>query len=169
MKKLILIRHAKSSWDEPGIGDRERTLNKRGLKDAPIIGAALKKRGVQPDVIVVSLAVRAWTTAELIADELEYPREGLVQESSIYAAGLGALMDVVQNIDEEVETACLIGHNPGFEDLANSLIPGMVVEHLPTCGVVWMKLKSDTWGAVGVGDGVLVEGFSPKDMQGNEV
>ncbi len=164
MKDLILIRHAKSSWEEAGVSDRERPLNKRGLKDASIIGAALRERGVQPEVMIVSLAVRAWTTAELIADELEYPRGELIQESSIYAAGLGALMDVIQNIDEEVETACMIGHNPGFEDLANSLIPGMLVERMPTCGVVRLRLKSDTWGAAGVGDGELVEFFSPKTL-----
>lgn len=164
MKNLILIRHAKSSWDEPGVGDRERPLNKRGLKDAPKIGAALRERGVEPDVMIASLAVRAWATAELIADELGYPREELVQESAIYAAGLNALMQVVQNIDEEVETACLIGHNPGFEDLANTLIPGMVVSHLPTCGVVRMRIKSETWGAVGVGDGELVEFLEPKKL-----
>ncbi|MFK5923616.1 MAG: histidine phosphatase family protein [Verrucomicrobiota bacterium] len=164
MKKLILIRHAKSSWDEPGIGDRERTLNKRGLKDAVTIGKALHERGVKPDVMIVSLAVRAWTTAELIADELRYPREELIQESAIYAAGLGALMDVVQNIDEDVDTACLVGHNPGFEDLANSLIPGMRIDHMPTCGVVRLSLKSDTWGAAGVGDGELLEFFGPKTL-----
>jgi len=162
MKNLILIRHAKSSWDEPGVGDRERSLNKRGLADAPKIGAALHERGIDPDVIIVSLAVRAWTTAELIADELDYPHEELVQESAIYAAGLSALMQVVQNIDEEVETACLIGHNPGFEDLANTLIPGVPVSHMPTCGVVRLQLKSDTWGAVDVGDGELVEFLAPK-------
>lgn len=164
MKNLILIRHAKSSWDEPGVGDRERPLNKRGLKDAPMMGAALKERGVNPDVIIVSLAVRAWTTAELIADELGYPREELVQESAIYAAGLNALMQVVQNIDEEVETACLVGHNPGFEDLANTLIPDMPIAHMPTCGVVRMQLKSDTWGAVDVGDGEMIEFFGPKTL-----
>ena len=128
------------------------------------MGAALHQRGVKPDVMIVSLAVRAWTTAELIADELEYPREELVQESAIYAAGLGALMQVVQNIDEEVETACLIGHNPGFEDLANTLIPEMEVSQLPTCGVVRMQLRSDTWGAVDVGDGKLVEILEPKKL-----
>jgi len=164
MKNLILIRHAKSSWDEPGVGDRERPLNKRGLADAPKIGAALHERGVDPDVIIVSLAVRAWMTAELIADELSYPREELVQESAIYAAGLSSLMQVVQNIDEDIGTACLIGHNPGFEDLANTLISGMPVSHMPTCGVVRMELKSDTWGAVDVGDGGLVEFFGPKTL-----
>ncbi len=164
MKNLILIRHAKSSWDDPGVGDRERPLNKRGLADAPKVGAALKERGVEPDVIIVSLAVRAWTTAELIADALDYPREELVQESAIYAASLSSLMQVVQNIDEKVETAVLIGHNPGFEDLVNSLIAGMPVEHMPTCGVVRMQLKSDTWGAVEVADGGLVEFFGPKTL-----
>lgn len=164
MKNLILIRHGKSSWDDPGVADRERTLNKQGLKNAPAIGAALHDRGVKPDVIIVSLAVRAWRTAELIADELGYPREELIQESAIYAAGLGVLMDVVQNIDEDVDCACLIGHNPGFEDLANSLISGMEIEHLPTCGVVRMQLNSDTWGAVGAGDGELVEFFGPKTL-----
>ncbi|MCF6310925.1 MAG: histidine phosphatase family protein [Verrucomicrobiales bacterium] len=164
MKNLILIRHGKSSWEDPGVADRERTLNKRGLKDAATIGGALRDRGVKPDVIIVSLAVRAWTTAELIADELEYPREELMQESAIYAAGLGALMDVVRNIDEDVECACLIGHNPGFEDLANRLIPEMKIDHMPTCGVVRMQLNSDTWGAVGEGDGELLEFFGPKTL-----
>ncbi len=128
------------------------------------MGAALREREVKPDVMIASLAVRAWTTAELIADELDYPREELVQESAIYAAGLNALMQVVQNIDEEVGTACLIGHNPGFEDLANTLIPGMLVSHLPTCGVVRMRVKGDTWGAIGVGDGELVELLEPKTL-----
>ena len=73
-------------------------------------------------------------------------------------------MQVVQNIDEEVKTACLIGHNPGFEDLANTLIPEMEVSHLPTCGVVRMQLRSDTWGAVDVGDGKLIEILEPKKL-----
>lgn len=164
MKNLILIRHAKSSWDEPGIGDRERTLNKRGLKDASKMGALLHERGVEPDEMIVSLAVRAWMTAELIADELGYSREELIQESAIYAAGLGVLMQVVQNIDEELETVCLVGHNPGFEELANSLAPGSVEDHLPTCGVVRIRFESDTWGEIGAGDGELVELLKPKDL-----
>ena len=152
------------------MGDRERPLNKRGLKDAPAMGKILQKRGVQVDAMIVSLATRAWTTAELISDELEYPREEMIQESSIYAAGVGALMHVIENIDEDVTTACLIGHNPGFEDLANKLLGGQGLSqlpewsHLPTCAVLRLQFKNKTWGTIGEGDGELLEFFSPKNL-----
>jgi phosphohistidine phosphatase len=144
MKILTLVRHAKSSWKDRGLSDRERPLNKRGLRDAPIMGERIAKAGIRPSQIISSPAVRAWTTAKAFARELGYPTEFLQREDGLYLATLDNLLDVVATQDPGFNSLMLFGHNPGLTDFANHLVPGLS-NNLQTSGVVSVELDCDNW------------------------
>jgi len=144
MKTLTLLRHAKSSWKERALTDRERPLNKRGDKDAPIMGKRLAEAGIRPSLIVCSPAVRAWTTAKYVASELGYPLEFLQRENSLYLASLDNLLDVVAAQDNGFNSLMVCGHNPGLTDFANFLSPGLTY-NVPTAGVVCVNIDRDDW------------------------
>lgn len=146
MKTLILVRHAKSSWDDPSLKDRDRPLNGRGKKDAPAMGERLAKLGIQPDLILSSPAVRALTTAEIFAKALDYKRKKIVVDEQIYATTPATLLNIIHTINDEVKCAMLFGHNPEFSDLANAL--SSQVNDLPTCAVVEMHFDVKTWPAI---------------------
>ncbi len=144
MKQLWLVRHAKSSWDSPGLTDFERALNDRGKKAAPDMGRRLAKRKVKLDRLVTSPARRAFDTAYAIADALDFPVHLLAVEPRIYEASLKTLLDVVAAQPDDCERVMLVGHNPGFSALADRLSPqGM--EELPTCAVVGLSFKARHW------------------------
>ena len=95
MKRLILVRHAKSSWKDTSLADRDRPLNNRGNRDAPEMGRRIAAAGIRPSLIVSSPAVRAWTTAKVIAKELGYPREFLQRDDALYLASVDEILDVI--------------------------------------------------------------------------
>ena len=144
MKNLVLIRHAKSSWDDPSLGDRERPLNKRGKKDAPNMGRLLKENGLVPDLILSSPAKRALKTAKLIALELDYPKKKIEIREEIYEQGFDVLISMLSELDEAIERVYLIGHNPELTDLANQL-SGAGIDNVPTCGIVSIEFSSPLW------------------------
>ena len=144
MKSLTIVRHAKSSWKNRGLSDRERPLNKRGNRDAPIMGQRLAAAGIRPSQIISSPAVRAWTTARIFAKELGYPTEFLQREDGLYLASLDNLLDVIATQDSGFNNLMLFGHNPGLTDLVNYLVPGLT-NNLPTAGVVSVELDCDDW------------------------
>ena len=144
MKTLTLVRHAKSSWHDTDLSDHERPLNKRGLRDAPIMGRRAVEAGIRPSLIIASPAVRAWTTAKTFATELGYPVEFLQREDKIYLASLDSLLDVVASQDSGFNNLMLFGHNPGLTDFANYLTPGLT-NNLPTAGVVSVEIDRDDW------------------------
>lgn len=144
MKILTLVRHAKSSWRDTILSDRERPLNKRGTRDAPIMGRRAIDAGIRPSLIVSSPAVRAWTTAKAFAAELGYPVEFLQREDNIYLASLDSLLDVVASQDAGFNSLMLFGHNPGLTDFANYLSPGLT-HNLPTAGIVSVQFDRDDW------------------------
>ncbi len=144
MKTLTLVRHAKSSWHDTDLSDRERPLNKRGLRDAPIMGGRAAEAGIRPSLIISSPAVRAWTTARIFAEELGYPIEFLQREDDIYLASLDKLLEVVASQDAGFNNLMLFGHNPGLTDFANYLSPGLT-NNLPTAGVVSVEIDRDDW------------------------
>ena len=158
VKELIIVRHAKSSWKDDTVYDHERPLNKRGKRDVPEMGARLKRRGCEPDLIVSSSAVRALETARTVAGEIGYPRKGIVVEDRLYGAGVTELLHVITGVDESVDSVMLCAHNPGLTDLANHLGPREIF-NMPTCGVLHLRFEADTWSAVGhvCGDEVLYD------------
>jgi len=144
MKTLTLVRHAKSSWKDTSLADRDRPLNKRGKRDAPEMGRRIAAAGIRPSLIVSSPAVRAWTTAKVIANEIGYPREFLQRDNALYLASVNGILDVIVSQDGGFNNLMLVGHNPGFTDFANYLVPG-VTNNMPTAGVVSVKLDTDDW------------------------
>ena len=144
MKNLILIRHAKSSWDDASLTDRERTLNKRGKRDVPIMGRLLKEKGLCPDRILSSPAKRALKTAKLIAEEVGYPKKKIDIQEEIYEQGLDSLVELVAGLDDDWDRVFLTGHNPELTELANRLA-GAGIENVPTCGVVSIEFSGQRW------------------------
>jgi phosphohistidine phosphatase len=147
VKTLFLVRHAKSSRDDPSLPDRERPLDDRGRKDAPAMGKRLSKRGVKPDLLVSSPALRALTTAQLIADEIGYQRTDILVDERLYASSPDDLLAVICALDDKVERAMLVGHNPEFTDLAHRLSSEIV--DMPTCAIAEFRFDAKAWVDVG--------------------
>ena len=170
MKTLTLVRHAKSSWKDASLADRDRPLNKRGKRDAPEMGRRIGDAGIRPSLIVSSPAVRAWTTAKIIAEQIGYPREFLQRERDLYLASLNTLLDVVAAQESGFNNVMLVGHNPGLTDFANFLSPGLT-HNVPTAGVVCVSIDTDDWNLRGSPNIELVRYDFPKkpaDVSGSE-
>ncbi|MCH9693903.1 MAG: histidine phosphatase family protein [Gammaproteobacteria bacterium] len=144
MKVLTIVRHAKSSWSDTGLPDRERPLNRRGERDAPEMARRIAAHGIRPSQIVSSPAVRAWTTAKVVAQEIGYPVEFLQREDSLYLASMDEILDVIVAQDAGFNSLMLFGHNPGLTDFANFLSPGLT-NNLPTAGVVSVQFEREDW------------------------
>jgi phosphohistidine phosphatase len=155
MLQLTLIRHAKSSWDNPALSDFDRPLNKRGMKNAPLMGKIVSKRGLAFDQIVASPALRAISTARLIAGKLGFPEQDIQQREELYDASLDELLDCVHSLDSQHENIALVAHNPGLTDLCNHL-SGESIDNLPTCAVAVIEFDLDDWRAVYQDTGTLV-------------
>ncbi|TDK48823.1 SixA phosphatase family protein [Algoriphagus formosus] len=143
MKKIFLIRHAKSSWDEPWLRDHDRPLAQRGLKAAPIMGKRLLKKEIFPDLIISSTAERAKETAILVAKELGTNNQKIVLESSLYHAPPSTYLKVIRQQPESIQTLFLVGHNPGMTDLIQNL--GVDLDNLPTAGICGFTCLANTW------------------------
>lgn len=144
MKNLILIRHAKSSWNDVSLDDRERPLGKRGKKDAPHMGCLLKEKDLRPDRILSSPAKRALKTAKLIAKEIGYAKKDIILSEELYEHGPDALAEVVAGLDDGWDRVFLFGHNPELTDFANRLT-GANIGNIPTCGIVSIEFAEDHW------------------------
>ena len=144
MKILTIVRHAKSSWKDTSLSDKKRPLNRRGERDAPEMGRRIHEHGIRPSLIVSSPAARAWTTAKAVADAINYPREFLHKEDALYLASLNQILDVVIAQENGFNNLMMFGHNPGFTDFANFLVPGLT-NNLPTAGVVSVEIDQDDW------------------------
>ncbi|GGI46169.1 phosphohistidine phosphatase [Agromyces flavus] len=147
MKTLVLVRHAKSAWGDPTLADHDRPLNDRGRRDAPEMGRRLRERGVAPDAILSSTAVRARSTAEAIADELGAARGVLAFDERLYGSSPETILEVVGEVDDEMTTVLVVAHDPGMSDLANQL--SGEIEHMPTCGVAEFRFAAWSWSEIG--------------------
>jgi len=161
VKTLILGRHAKSSWKKP-LPDRLRPLNKRGQRDAPMMGERLARREIEPDLVVSSPATRALVTAEAIAREIGYPEEDVRADERLYNASAFELLEIIQELDDALEHVMLFGHNPGLTDLANDL--GCDIDNIPTCGVVELRFEVASWADIGDADPACVDFDYPKKI-----
>ncbi len=144
MKTLTLLRHAKSSWGDATLADAERPLNGRGERDAPMMAERIHKAGIRPSLIISSPALRAWTTAKVLAEEISYPNEFLQREKDVYLASKNTLLDVIGEQDNGFNSLLVVGHNPGMTELANFLQPGLT-QNLPTCAVVSLNIDTNDW------------------------
>lgn len=162
MKKLVIIRHAKSDWEDTNLDDYDRPLNQRGLNDAPFMGKFLHKKGLKPDIIMSSPALRAITTAELISKEVKYEKV-IYPNQYIYEAYVNALQEIVSFIHDDNDTVFLVGHNPGVSALAYMLSD--LKESVPTCSVVEIDFDSDSWMDVSKENSTLISYESPKTLK----
>jgi phosphohistidine phosphatase len=148
MKTLVLIRHAKSSWKDVSLADRNRPLNRRGKRDAPEMGRRLAARKGAPDLVVSSPVVRALTTAQVIAEAVGYPVKRIVEDERLYGANQAKLLDVIRGLDDRFDRVFLFSHNPGLTDLVNAL-SDQALDNVPTCGFVEFRVDADGWAKVG--------------------
>ena len=162
MKTLYLVRHAKSSWKEADLSDHDRPLNKRGERDAPQMGKHLRKRKPQPEVIISSSAVRAKTTAKLLASEIGFPKSNITIDERMYDAGPKDVVEILRDLDDTVDCAMLVGHNPTFTELANAL-GHCAIDNMPTCGMAVLVFSIDAWKDIANGKGELLDFDYPKN------
>jgi len=166
MKTLYLLRHAKSSWDDQELKDFERPLSSRGATDAPTIAQRFVERGNQVDCIISSPAVRAKTTAMLLAEAINYPVSNIVSNSELYFAGTGMFLKAASQADEACDSVLFVGHNPAITEFAN-VMTGAALDNIPTCGLVELILPIDKWADIKLGDARLVHFDYPKKEIGN--
>lgn len=160
-KRLTLLRHAKSSWNNPELDDRDRPLNKRGERDAPMMGQRLLKKETRPSLILTSPAKRARQTARLIAREIGYPLEFLQTEHELYLADPGTMLAIIAQQDNAFNDIVLCAHNPGITDLANRL-SGASIDNVPTCGMVFLEAEISSWDEINTSRCTLAEFDYPK-------
>lgn len=163
-KELLLLRHAKSSWDDPTTPDRERGLNNRGRRNAPQMGRALAPL-LDPMPLHVSPARRAQLTLGGLQDG--WPAlQGLahVTEEALYTFSAEDLLEWLAGVDDGQQAVFIVGHNPAFTDLINWLCGAQVLDNLPTAGFARLALDVDSWSALERGCGTLVDSIFPREL-----
>ena len=162
-RTLLMLRHAKSSWNHPGLSDQDRPLNPRGLRDAPRIGRLMRDEGILPDVALCSTAERARATLELVLAGAEWSCE-VHHSPALYGASPAGILGLVRDLPRDVERALVVGHNPTLEELVRELTGDEVT--LPTAALVRMECACEDWNAVARGSGImLVRLWRPKDLR----
>ena len=167
MKKLVLIRHAKSEWANVVVKDFDRSLNTRGFSDAPKMGLQLKSLTNKPDLVISSPAERAKLTAQLVLEQMDYDFDAVQWDEEVYEASARTLMNVINAIPDEYETVWMFGHNPGFSYLAEYLTAGEV-GNIPTCGVFAMEFELTSWAMISQNTGSKAFYIYPKLKEGEE-
>ncbi len=165
MKKLYLVRHAKSSWDNVDMDDFDRPLNDRGEKDAPHMAKLLKHRDVMPDRMITSPANRAISTCRMFAKVLDFNKKKIITEQKLYHASPDAILNVLISLPEhkdKEDVVFLFGHNPGITEFTNELL-NVSIDNIPTCGVVEATLVIDKWKDISFGCGEMHSFDYPKN------
>jgi len=148
MKQLILIRHAKSSWDDLSARDFDRDLSERGRSDAPFMGHRLAERGLVPDAFLISSSQRTRSTAELMAEQFSFPAEKIEFKNELYLASPSTMLKLIRHTPDHVQRLALLAHNPGLTELANQLTR-TCIDSIPTCGVVTLEMSIESWSEAG--------------------
>lgn len=161
-KTLIIMRHAKSSWDNPGLADYERPLNDRGQRDAPRMAQWLVDSDLKPDQIVASSACRARQTAAMVSDVLDLENECL-ESRELYLSGYDTYLEQISLLPDNIEVTLLIGHNPTMEALVY-ITTGESVS-MPTAAIAVIELPIESWSdQIPSSSGNLVKHVFPKGL-----
>ena len=164
MKTLFLGRHAKSSWNNALLADQDRPLNERGLRDAPRMGKRLADRGVRPNLIISSPALRAYDTAVKIAGEIDYPVSDIQVTKEIYLEGKTGILNAISLLDSNIDSVMLIGHNPGITIAVNYLAQADL-DNVPTCGIAEIQFDFELWSEIDSSTGKMVLFDYPKRIK----
>lgn len=169
MKRLTILRHAKSSWDDPDLDDFDRPLNDRGRKAAQRMGRELRERGFHFDLVLASPAARVRDTLDNLQKAFELA--GPIRfEPSVYLAPPELLLQLVWGLPETTERPLLVGHNPGLQQLVLDLVGengparARVRDNLPTAAVAAIELPADRWKDAAPHSGALVDLILPKEL-----
>jgi len=164
MKEVLLIRHAKSSWEYPHLPDLERPLNQRGLRDAPFMASFLRSQTIIPSNIISSPAARAWTTAEYFASEFDIAEDRIWKETELYFGSEEDWLDCIHNLDEEVSLPAFFSHNPLLTYFANRFTDDWI-DNVPTCGIVCIKSTAEEWSEFYFDNAAVDKLFFPKRVR----
>jgi phosphohistidine phosphatase len=164
MRRLTLVRHAKSDMGLPGQQDWDRALNRRGQQDAPEMSRRLRERGFKPDLILSSPAVRALSTASIMARELKVPAERIAQDERLYLAQAQAIFDVVRELGGDAQHVMVFAHNPGITECANRLSAGENIDNMPTCAVFSACFAVENWSMLQWGSGQDADFDYPRNL-----
>jgi len=143
-KILLLVRHAKSSWDDPSLSDFERPLNERGKKDAPEMAKRLNSKKIKIDAFVSSTAKRARQTCKYFTKEFDPKKKNIVREAKLYEADEQSFYEVIEGFKDKWDNVAAFSHNPGITYFANSLTENRI-DDMPTCSVFAVKINTDKW------------------------
>ena len=144
MKSLIIIRHAKSSWDFSTLNDFDRPLNERGHKDAPMMAKRLLDKQITIDAFISSTAKRAFTTAAYFAEAYDVKEKNIIKIPELYHAAPVVFYDVIKTVDDSLNCIALFSHNPGITDFVNQLT-NTKIDDMPTCAVFAVNIKIESW------------------------
>ncbi|MEO9021105.1 MAG: histidine phosphatase family protein [Ginsengibacter sp.] len=144
MKILLIIRHAKSGWNDPSLSDFDRTLTERGKSDAEAMAKRIKKNSITIDAYISSPAKRARKTAGIFMKEYGEKKENILLIPSLYEAHIKDFYDAVENVNDSFDTVAIFSHNPGITDFTNSLECSPIY-NMPTCAVFAVKIRTEHW------------------------
>ena len=145
MKKLYLIRHAKSSWGDFSLPDFERPLNERGKADAPEMAKRLLSKNIIIDAFVCSPAKRAKKTCRLFCREYDVNEDNIIIIESLYNAHAETFFEVAASLDDKYDNVAIFSHNPGITDFVNSLCKDVQIDDMPTCGIFAVEIAIENW------------------------
>ena len=163
IKKLLLVRHASSEYAGLGAKDIDRNLNDQGIQQAHSMATYIKDKGVCPDLLIVSPALRTKKTALFFVDSFGIGENKIKLVDDVYEAEPETLLEIIRNVGNEIDTLMLVGHNPSIA-LLSSYLSNEVVEQVPTCGIVDLMFEVDGWASINEGDGSLISLQSPEKL-----
>lgn len=170
MKTIILLRHAKSAWDDPDLPDHDRPLSERGREDAATLGRIWQGRQVSPELVVTSSARRTQQTLELVQNRLD-AQPPVTVERELYLCGRRAWLERLRRLPAEVETVLVVGHNPDLHDLALYLVGSgdkdlrkSLARKFPTCASVTLRVETEDWRTIDHGVAQLVAFDTPSRL-----
>jgi phosphohistidine phosphatase len=170
MKGLAILRHAKSSWDDPSLDDSNRPLNERGWKSARLLGKEMKRRDMRFDMVLASTAARVRETIDGVQEKYEFTAP-IQFDQEMYSATAETLLSLVRGLPDSIEAPLIVGHNPGLErllvELAHDDAHGLrrrVAEKYPTGALAFVELPVEKWADVAPGSGEIVELILPKEL-----
>ncbi len=146
MKRLVILRHGKSSWDNSFLDDFDRPLNERGKANSSDMGVFLLEKFGMPDIILTSTAKRAFDTANNAAKSMKYQTKEVISDSALYLASVNTILKSVGKLSDTATSCILVGHNPGLTDLVNFL--GVRLDNLPTASAICFTFDTENWNEI---------------------
>ena len=165
MKTVYVVRHGKSSWENPNLPDHFRKLLPLGEDRTRKVAKHLKLKFINPELIITSSAIRALETAKIVAAELHYPQDQININATFYKAGREEILETLFDLPNEIEKVMIVGHNPTFTILVNSFLePENQIGNLPTSAVAAIRFKADHWEDIENVNNRLEFLIKPKDL-----